>query len=153
MVALPLPRHGESAAADLAASHTGLDGAVLLIEGARTRAHGITTGAVAVFRAFQRAQPLADRSRRAARDAPAAAQINLPLVTLLVYIFSSVTSDPGVRGLGKSARQGVLGAAPAEAGPRNSTGVTPAGLLLQEHACAARLQAGSSGYWGGQRSA
>ena len=52
LVALPPPRHGESAAADLAASHTGLGGAILLIEGARTHAHGISTGAVAVFRAF-----------------------------------------------------------------------------------------------------
>ena len=56
-VALPLPRHGESDAADLAASHTGLDGAILSIEGARTDAHAISTGAVAVFRAFQRALP------------------------------------------------------------------------------------------------
>ena len=31
-------------------------------------------------------------------------------------IFSSVTSDPGVRGLGKSARAGVLGAAPYRTG-------------------------------------
>ena len=62
-MALPLPRHGGSAAADLAASRTGLDGAILLIEGARTYAHGISTGAVAVFRAFQRAQPGVDRSR------------------------------------------------------------------------------------------
>ena len=64
-VAQPLPRHGESDAADLAASHTGLDGAILSIEGARTDAHAISTGAVAVFRAFQRAQPGVDRSRRA----------------------------------------------------------------------------------------
>ena len=74
------------------------------------------------------------------------------LCTSTQYGLSLVLSPqtpPGVRGLGKSARAGVLGAAPAEAGPRNSTGVTPAGLLLQEHACAARLQAGSSRYWGG----
>ena len=54
-MALPLPRHRESAAADVAASHRALDGAILLVEGARTNAHGISTGAVAVFRAFQRA--------------------------------------------------------------------------------------------------
>ena len=79
LVALPLPRHGESAAADLAASHTGLDGAILLIEGARTHAHGISTGAVAVFRAFQRAQPGVDRSRAGAPDD---LWINLPLATM-----------------------------------------------------------------------
>ena len=41
--------------ADSMASHTALDGAVLWIEGARAYAHGNSTGAVAVFRAFQRA--------------------------------------------------------------------------------------------------
>ena len=64
LVALPLPRHGESAAADLAASHTGLGIPVLAIEGVRAHASAISTGAVAVFRAFQRAQPGVDRSRR-----------------------------------------------------------------------------------------
>ena len=70
LLPLPLPRHGEPAAADLAASHTGLDGAILSIEGARTHAHGISTGAVAVFRAFQRAQPGVDRSRRRRERSP-----------------------------------------------------------------------------------
>ena len=87
-MALPLPRHAESAAADLAASHTGLDGAVLSIEGARTRARGISTGAVAVCRAFQRAQPGVDRSAHAALDRVCAAlpEVNLPLVVLVVFI-------------------------------------------------------------------
>ena len=83
---LPLPRHGESAAADLAASHTGLDGAILSIEGARTDAHAISTGAVAVLRAFQRALPGVDRSRRQ-RAASRPAIKTLPLVMLLMYIY------------------------------------------------------------------
>ena len=87
MAALPLPRHGESAAADLAASHTGLDGAILSIEGARTDAHAISTGAVAVLRAFQRALPGVDRSRRRQRAASRPAIKTLPLVMLLMYIY------------------------------------------------------------------
>ena len=63
LVALPPPRHGESAASDLAASHTGLGIPVLAIEGVRDHASAISTGALAVFRAFQRAQPGVDRSR------------------------------------------------------------------------------------------
>eukprot|EP01043_Picozoa_sp_COSAG02_P076368 COSAG02_NODE_16186_length_1106_cov_1.078451_1_plen_70_part_00 len=55
--ALPLAKHAASTVADPMTSHTALDGAVLLIEGARTHALGISTGAVAVFRAFERAQP------------------------------------------------------------------------------------------------
>jgi hypothetical protein len=57
LAALPQPRHGESAAADVVASHTGLSILVLPIEGARTHAPAISTGALAVFRAFQPAQP------------------------------------------------------------------------------------------------
>ena len=49
LVALPLPRHRESAAADLAASHTGLGIPVLVIEGVRAHASAISTGALAVF--------------------------------------------------------------------------------------------------------
>ena len=79
-MALPLPRHADSAAADLAALHTGLNDATLLIEGARTHAHGISTGAVAVFRAFQRAQPGVDRS------APRAAAALRPNAALLEII-------------------------------------------------------------------
>ena len=52
LAALPLPRHGESAVADLAASYTGLRIPVLPIECAWTHASAISTGAVAVFRAF-----------------------------------------------------------------------------------------------------
>ena len=51
--ALPQPQHAASAAADLAAAHEAMGGVVLSIEGARTSAHAISTGAVAVFRAFQ----------------------------------------------------------------------------------------------------
>ena len=49
MVALPPPRHGESAAADLAASHTGLSIPVLPIEGVPVYASAINTGALTVF--------------------------------------------------------------------------------------------------------
>eukprot|EP01043_Picozoa_sp_COSAG02_P082806 COSAG02_NODE_20953_length_808_cov_1.431594_2_plen_74_part_01 len=48
LVALPQPRHGASAVADLVASHAGLCSPVLPNEGARTYAPGISTGAVAV---------------------------------------------------------------------------------------------------------
>ena len=85
LAALPLPRHGESAAADLAAAHTGLDGAILLIEGARTHAHGISTGAVAVFRAFQRAQPGVDRSGARWRS-----RSICPLFVLLMFMYTTV---------------------------------------------------------------
>ena len=54
--ALSLPRHAASAAADLAAAPRAPDDTVLSIEGARTYADGIKMGAVAVFRAFRRAQ-------------------------------------------------------------------------------------------------
>eukprot|EP01043_Picozoa_sp_COSAG02_P069526 COSAG02_NODE_11949_length_1626_cov_1.679764_1_plen_119_part_00 len=57
LAVLPLPRHGELAAADLAASHRAL-------EGARTYAPGISSGAVAVYCAFQRAQARHQRDRR-----------------------------------------------------------------------------------------
>jgi len=66
LAALPLPNHGESAAADLVASYTGLGIPVLPIEAARTYAPGISTGAVAVFRAFSTPSP-APRSGFAAR--------------------------------------------------------------------------------------
>jgi hypothetical protein len=49
LVALPPPRHGESAAADLAASHTGLSIPVLPIEGVPVYASAINTGALTVF--------------------------------------------------------------------------------------------------------
>ena len=57
LVALPLPNHRESAAADLATPYTGLGIPVLPIEAARTYAPGISTGAVAVFRAFSTPSP------------------------------------------------------------------------------------------------
>ena len=71
LVALPLPRHGESATADLAASYAGLNIPFLAIEGVRTHASVISTGALAVFRAFGRPP---DRSR-----ARVAASACLPL--------------------------------------------------------------------------
>eukprot|EP01044_Picomonas_judraskeda_P037211 COSAG03_NODE_16784_length_392_cov_1.058020_1_plen_85_part_00 len=49
MVALPPPRHGESAAADLAASHTGLGIPVLPIEDVPAHGSAINTGALTVF--------------------------------------------------------------------------------------------------------
>ena len=64
LVVLPLPRHAESAAADLAASSLGLGIPVLPIEGARTYAPGISMGTVAVFPAFSTPSPAAfGRSR------------------------------------------------------------------------------------------
>ena len=64
LAALPPPRHGESAAADLGASHTGLCIPVLAIEGVRAHASAISTGALAVFRACRRSPASLDRSRR-----------------------------------------------------------------------------------------
>jgi hypothetical protein len=54
---LPLPRQGESAAADLATSHRALGAPVFPIEGARTHAPAISTDALPVFRAFIPTQP------------------------------------------------------------------------------------------------
>jgi hypothetical protein len=56
LAALPQPRHATSAAADVAASHRAVNGAILPINGSRTHACAISTGALAVFRAFQHAQ-------------------------------------------------------------------------------------------------
>ena len=69
LAALPQPRHAASAVADVAASHTGLRGPVLPIECVRTYAPGISTGAVAVFRAFSTPSPAlrSGRVRRAVR--------------------------------------------------------------------------------------
>ena len=61
----PPPRHGELAAADLAASHRALGVPVLSIESARTYAPGINTGAVAVFVRFR--APSSRRARCRAR--------------------------------------------------------------------------------------
>ena len=52
LAVLPLPRHRESAAADLAASHRALAAPILLIERARTYAPSISMGAVAGFVRF-----------------------------------------------------------------------------------------------------
>jgi hypothetical protein len=57
LAVLPLPRHAESAAADLAASSVGLGIPVLPIETARTYAPGISMGTVAVFPAFSTPSP------------------------------------------------------------------------------------------------
>ena len=65
--ALSLARHAASTVADPMASHAGLGGAVLLIEGARTHDPGISTGAVAVFRAFSTRSPAAFAGRAAPR--------------------------------------------------------------------------------------
>ena len=56
LVALPLPRHGELGAADLATSSTGIDIPVLPIEGVRTHSSATSTAAVAVFLRFTQAR-------------------------------------------------------------------------------------------------
>ena len=63
--ALPLPRRGAQAAADLAAKHTAPGGSDLPIEGARTHAPTISMGALLVFLRFSAPSPRADRPRRA----------------------------------------------------------------------------------------
>ena len=66
LAALPQPRHAASAVADVAASHAGLRSPVLPIECVRTYAPGISTGDVAVSRAFSTlAGAAGPRSRRA----------------------------------------------------------------------------------------
>ena len=83
LVALPLPRHRESAAADLAASHTGLGIPVLVIEGVRTHASAISAGALAVFRACRRPpappdrSPIATAARRPARGCLSATTLQI----------------------------------------------------------------------------
>jgi hypothetical protein len=57
LAALPQPRHVASAAADVVASHRALDEAVLSIEGARTHAPTVSTGALAVFVRFSTPSP------------------------------------------------------------------------------------------------
>ena len=57
LAVLPLPRHAESAAADLVASSLGLGIPILPIETARTYAPGISMGTVAVFPAFSTPSP------------------------------------------------------------------------------------------------
>ena len=57
LAALPQPSHATSAVADVVASHRALNDPILPIEGARTHAPAISTGALAVFRAFQHVQP------------------------------------------------------------------------------------------------
>ena len=56
LVAVPLPRHGELGAADLATSYTGIDIPVLPIEGVRTHSSATSTAAVAVFLRFTQAR-------------------------------------------------------------------------------------------------
>ena len=87
LVALPLPRHGGSAAAELTASHTDLNGAILSIEGARTHARGISTRAVAVFRAFSASSPAnAPARRRSRHECRASDQSSAPCHMTGVYI-------------------------------------------------------------------
>ena len=62
--ALPLAMHAASTVADPLASHTALDGAVLLIEAARTHAPGISAGGLAVLPCVQRAQLAGNRPPR-----------------------------------------------------------------------------------------
>ena len=94
--ALAQPRRAASTAADLVVAHRALDGAVLSIEGAPTYAHAISTGAVPVFRVFQRAQPRggagAYDTRTAGRVCWAAlareSHFLVPLNYAYVYIYS-----------------------------------------------------------------
>ena len=100
LAVLPLPRHSKSAAADLAASHRALNAFVLLIEGARTYASGISMGAVAGFVRFSVASPAAPRRSavpapprrpRLREDSPI--RIHLPLenvARLYIYCFFRV---------------------------------------------------------------
>ena len=62
LVALPQPRHAASAVADVVASHAGLCGPVLPIECVRTHASAISTGSLAVFRAFSTPSPAPNSS-------------------------------------------------------------------------------------------
>ena len=80
LVVLPLPRHAESAAGDLAALSLGLGISVLPIEGAWTYAPGISMGTVAVFPAFSTPSPAA----RAGRSAPAVICL-LRIVNAFIY--------------------------------------------------------------------
>jgi hypothetical protein len=57
LAVLPLPRHRESAAADLAASHRALIAPVLPIEAARSHTSAISMGALTVFRVFSTPSP------------------------------------------------------------------------------------------------
>ena len=74
LAALPQPRHAASAAADVEASRRALRATDLSIEGARTYAPGISTGSLAVFRAFSTPSPAPPRragcSGRLEQDAP-----------------------------------------------------------------------------------
>ena len=97
LAALPLPNHGESAAADLATSYTGLGIPVLPIEAARTYAPGISTGAVAVFRAFSTPSP-APRSGFAARGSLGVREFahqSPPAYSVPPYTMNSSTRKPG----------------------------------------------------------
>jgi hypothetical protein len=73
LAVLPLPRHRESAAADLAASHRALDAPIPLIEGARTYAPGINMGAVAGFVRFSVGRSSSRTAARRSRHARACA--------------------------------------------------------------------------------
>ena len=66
LAALPQPRHAASAVADVGASHTDLCGPVLPIECVRTLAFAISTGSLAVFRAFSTLSPAPPPTRRPA---------------------------------------------------------------------------------------
>ena len=67
LAVLPLPRHRELAAADLAASHRALVASIFPIESVRAHASAISTVALAVFRALHARPggPPADRAGRA----------------------------------------------------------------------------------------
>jgi hypothetical protein len=59
---LPTPRRAAQCARGVASSHRGQGDAVLPIEAARTHAHAISTGAVAILRTFRRRSSALTRS-------------------------------------------------------------------------------------------
>ena len=99
LAALPLPNHGESAAADLAASYTGLGIPVLPIEAARIYAPGISTGAVAVFRAFSTPNPAPPRAvrwefvREFAHQSPPAYLPRINMIGIIIMHYVSFSRD------------------------------------------------------------
>ena len=73
-------------------SRRAADGPVPSVQGAPARTHGISTGAVAVFRAFQRAQPGVDRSRR---PRPQRSQINVCPLSHCLCIYTITSARRG----------------------------------------------------------
>lgn len=96
-------RHASSAAGGVVALHRALDGAILLIKGARTYAHATITGSVAIFRAFQPEGLTQPGARCASRSPPGAALEILIACTIWLlqqlYIFFSLDQLTFIRRL------------------------------------------------------